>query len=290
MNSVTEAMLRYGYHLVAFVDILGQRQELERLTQLPHVPEARASALDILKKTAGRVKVVRETFSEYFALAARNRVTTAGLTAAQLQEYEAIRTPNVSQLGFSDSFVVSVPLIEGTFGAATPAIGVWVALYGLAGMFLVAMASRIPLRAGIEVERAIDIYPNEVYGPALARAYSLEASLAEYPRALIGEGLQGYLSYLRSQRGPERIGMMASAIAAGCEDLLCHGPGDDRLMLHVLSPSILRDLPHAEEIAAQAYKWVTEELMHHKASGNQKLLDRYYRLLAYFNVHGYREE
>ena len=46
------------------------------------------------------------------------------------------------------------------------------AVYGLAGMSLAPLAEGIPLRAGIDVERGIDIFPNEVYGPALLKAIS----------------------------------------------------------------------------------------------------------------------
>src|SRR5262245_38805960 len=50
---------RYGFYLVAYVDLLGQTDELMQLTKLDHSEAAWPEARKILKRTAGRVQMIR---------------------------------------------------------------------------------------------------------------------------------------------------------------------------------------------------------------------------------------
>ena len=65
----------------------------------------------------------------------------------------------------------------------------WHALLGLACRSLSALQQGIPLRGGIDVGLGTEMFPNEVYGPALLNAYRLESQAAEYPRTALGENL-----------------------------------------------------------------------------------------------------
>jgi hypothetical protein len=55
------------------------------------------------------------------------------------------------------------------------------------------MSQGWPIRGGIELGLAMDIDNDDIYGPALARAYTLESKVAQYPRIVIGEELILYL-------------------------------------------------------------------------------------------------
>ena len=60
-------------------------------------------------------------------------------------------------------------------------------------------------------------------------------------------------------------------------------------MLHFLSPALLGppDLdPLLHNYAAKAYKWVKDEQDKHTAAGDEKLRERYQRLLRYFHASG----
>ncbi len=279
--------MRYGYYLVAFVDVLGQQDELGRLVLVPHIPEARDAAMEIIRKTAGRVRALRSGFQTYFREAASNHRSVAGLTPDQAREYNSMRTLTFHQVGFSDTFVISVPLIEQEYGAATAALGVWSTLFGVAGMFLAAMATHIPLRAGIDVERGIDIFPNEVYGPALVSAYNLESTVAQYPRAVVGKGLLDYLAYLERTSSGGRWSTVARGLASDCRQLLSRAPDDGVPILHMLAPKMLSAGKQMTEPADAAYKWVKQELQRHGSAGETKLTGYYARLLRYFNESGY---
>ena len=56
------------------------------------------------------------------------------------------------------------------------------------------MASKHPLRGGIDVGLATEIGPQEIYGAALERAYLLESKEAGYLRIVIGDELWRYFN------------------------------------------------------------------------------------------------
>jgi hypothetical protein len=279
--------LVYGFYGVAFVDLLGQQDELQPLLAIPHHQGSREAILDVLRRTAGRVRRVRERFGELLAAVSENHQAMAGLSAEQIRDYNRLRTLKFHQVGFSDSFVISVPLGERAYGAATPAVNLWAMLYGVAGMSLAAMAEGIPIRAGIDVERGVNVFPQEVYGPALVNAYNLECRAAEYPRAVIGAGLLKYINYLENVRAPEPWGGLPGAMAQECRRLICAAPDDQRPMLHFLSSRILRGNSLMDEAAASAYRWATQELVRFTKDGDQKLAGRYGRLVRYFDANGF---
>jgi hypothetical protein len=57
------------------------------------------------------------------------------------------------------------------------------------------LAAKRRLRGGIDAGLGMLIADREVYGPALERAYALEAGEAEYCRTVIGDELWGYLTF-----------------------------------------------------------------------------------------------
>jgi hypothetical protein len=148
------------------------------------------------------------------------------------------------------------------------------------------MSLGVPLRGGVDVERGIDLFPNEVYGPAAINAYTLESRVAEYPRIVVGDGLLQYLDYLEGlpSQGPGRD--IAAMRAAHCRRLICRAPDDGRSMLHMLEPAFL-DLAKFADTATAAYEWVRQQPEVHSRHDNAKLESRYLRLLQYFHAHGF---
>jgi hypothetical protein len=288
-QSQTERPKAWGFYLVAFVDLLGQQEALRRLEALPHTRESKNEVMEAVYKTAQRVIRVRKAFERFFDEARTRRSLPTGLSAEQMDDYTKMREATVFyQIGFSDSFVIAVPLVEHEFGAAPCALGVWAALFGIAGIFLTTLAEEIPLRAGIAVERGLNLFRNEVYGPALLHAYHLESKCAEFPRAAVGDGLLGYLSYLDRLDDEKHWNRLARNIAGDCRQVITYAPDDGHPMLHMLSSRLLGIGPLFGEAATRAYKWTKQEHERHREAGNQKLSTYYYRLLGYFNANGYQ--
>ena len=175
MENTDDTSFRYGFYLVAFIDLLGQRQELMKLTSLPHTQDqsTQDQVLSILKKTAGRVQIIRDSFKTFFESAKSASVHGGDeFRPEQLEHYEGLKSSLTFRLnGFSDTTVIAVPLIEHEqYGRAAPALSVYSALHGIAGLTLTALSQGIPLRAGIDIERGTDGFPNEVYGPVTVTA------------------------------------------------------------------------------------------------------------------------
>lgn len=186
-----------GCYLVAFLDVLGQREKFRGL-QLPKSPEEQASVGEVLRQTAGFVVELREQFQRQF-VAFEN-----GLANLRQQTKEPVRPSFVS---FSDTFVTSVPLWSKDGNELINVVTVCSALLAASAVMLTSLASRHALRGGIDVGLATEIAPGEIYGTALERAYMLECREAQYPRIVIGQELWNYLNvaikYFNNQKTPE---------------------------------------------------------------------------------------
>ena len=174
--------LRLGHHLVAFLDVLGQRERFKAL-KLPTTPEQTAEVTEVLRQTAGFVLDLRDIFSNQFT------VFESALTKLKKITSEPVQ-PNF--LGFSDAFVASTPL-RNESSELVAVITVFSILSAAAAVMLTSLASKHPLRGGIDVGLATQIATGEIYGTALERAYVLESKEAGYPRILIGDELWNYL-------------------------------------------------------------------------------------------------
>src|SRR5947209_906765 len=160
-----------GYYLVAFLDVQGQRQRFHELRLPKHRAEA-AAVSEVLRQTAGFVLDLRQHFDEQFER------FEAGAASMVRHTLEPVRPRFI---GFSDSFVVSVPLRNDS-GDLLPIARAFSALSATAFVMQLSLASNHPLRGAIDVGLATEIGPQEIYGAALENAYVLESRQAVYPR------------------------------------------------------------------------------------------------------------
>jgi len=143
------------------------------------------------------------------------------------------------------------------------------------------------LRGGIDVGPGLDIDENEIYGAVLVHAHRLESKHAEYPRALIGEGLLRYLSALETSEDPGAWKGHSAERASACHKIITRAPDDHLPMLHILAPEVLALGPHHHELPPKALQWAARERVSHAESNNTILMQRYDRLLKYFAACGY---
>jgi hypothetical protein len=170
--------LQPSLYLVAYIDLLGQAAELQSLKTLPHSQEEAQAIFGKLMRMGSIVQKCREAFSDWASSTNTVRDNVLQKMAEEVrQEYRHIGAPGVAHVGFSDCFVLSVRL-EG-IGQQSPAEraraanGIWMAILGIAGISLLALADGIPLRGGVDIGLGLDIFPNEIYGPAFLSAYDL---------------------------------------------------------------------------------------------------------------------
>jgi hypothetical protein len=268
--------LRLGYHVVAFLDVLGQRNRFKGL-RLPKTTKESTEVGEVLRQTAGFVIELRRTFAEQYDW------FEVGLTRVRQATGASVHPKFV---GFSDSFVTSVPL-QNPGGDLIAVISVFSTLAAAAVVMLTSLASRHPLRGGIDVGLATEIGPDEIYGTALERAYLLECRDAGYPRILVGDELWNYLQVglanFARQTTPE-----AKSIAAIIGKMmgLISVDGDGKRILDYLGPVVLEvpgtDRKARELMVKPAYEFVLSEQERINEQGDPKLIARYQAFRDYF--------
>jgi len=240
------------------------------------------------KISVGNVLHLRESFESYFNFV-NSHVPDTSLVMPELrEEFIASQKTEIIFNGFSDSFIIAVPLMNSDENC-TAINGVYDALVATCGIGLLYLSAGIPFRAGLDVGVGIRINEKEVYGAALERAYYLESCLAEYPRYLVGDGLVNYLLSVENQQPNTRLGLVAKSLASLCKKMIIQDT-DGRFMLDFLGEnvhetykdsidkdSIDKDIViAAEQFAVSMYKKYSDQ-------NNNKLSSRYYRLISYFN-------
>jgi hypothetical protein len=194
--------------------------------------------------------------------------------------------PTKDQTRFSDCVVLSIPLQEERGeeeGAARAAGTIYTALVALSGITLHALGNGMPLRGGIQVGTATELYPGEVYGAPLLDAYKRESTIAVYPRTVIHPDLFGYLQYLERREPDTDTNKYVLKKAGGCRRLICEAPDDLQPMLHFLSPEVVEAAPEYTVLRLPAYKWVRAQVGRYRQETNLQLAGRYSRLATYFD-------
>ena len=271
----------YGYFLVAFVDILGQRAKLRELREIPTRSEDIEATLEILRDTAGAVFALRGAFQTFL----RAYQQPAGILENLPPDKQALAGElnrcTVIQRAFSDTVILTVPL-GNTDQHCTPMNGVHGALIGLCGVFLSFLAAGKPFRAGVDVGLAIQLDSDELYGPVLERAYSLESTVAQHPRLVVGETLCEYLSEIEGQTPTSLQGSLAAKAAAECKKVVLSNP-DGTKELDYLGPAVHRIIngPIYTNTVREAYEFVVAECERWKRENNDKLASRFAKVRTY---------
>jgi hypothetical protein len=88
------AIWHYGFYFVVYVDLLGQREELMKLTALPPSEAEKGRVLKALRASAGQVQVIRESFNSYLKAVTNSRT---GRYERLLTYFAANGFPNPSE-------------------------------------------------------------------------------------------------------------------------------------------------------------------------------------------------
>lgn len=265
---------RLGHHLVAFLDVLGQRATFTRL-RLPTNTAEETQVKEVLRQTAGFVVELRQVFQRQF------EAFEAGSPRMRAHTKEPLRPRFV---GFSDSFVTSVPL-RNDGGDLVRVVIVFSALSAAAIVMLTSLASKHALRGGIDVGLATEIGPEEIYGTALERAYVLESEVAVYPRIVVGDELWKYLNSALTEfeRQTTPVAMSVTAIVRKIMELIATDADGNRILDYLGPVVVAHSVPgHKTDMIQPAYNFVLTEQKRLIAKGNAKLIDRYTSLRSYF--------
>jgi hypothetical protein len=278
-----------GYYLVGFFDILGQSTALRGLKHLPRTEEEAATALQLLKRTAGTVRALRRMFLEIFETVGAPTEFALSLPMPARERVMAATRASLAHWGVSDSVIVAASLLD-TGHPCTPINGVYRTFVAAASTWLLTLSAGRPIRGGLEVGLAIPIEGDEVYGPVLDRAYQLESRVADAPRIVVGEVCLDYLSSFDEVPPLSVEQALAAQMAAVCRSMIRLG-ADGVPMLDVLGDQMIglsntMGKMFGESIADRvepAHQYVRLQLLHAEGVGNDRMAGRYRNLLAYFD-------
>jgi hypothetical protein len=275
-------LLEAQHVFVAYLDVLGQRDELRQLTGLPTDSAKLHEFQATLKKTLGVVLNLRTLFKEYFEQYLRPSKILRALPRAQQAEIRALRRSKISFYGFSDSFVVAVPLRTKN-EHASEMNSVFGAIVASCFIPICALASGHALRGGIDVGVSVPLPGGEIYGAGLERAYTLESRVAGYPRIVVGDELLEYLSFVSKQIAATPAGTGARETAQRCLSFFTKDT-DEQYILDFLGDAFrafaAERLPR--EILVRAYDFVARQQS--AFLGDEKLKARYEQLHAYLEL------
>ena len=225
----------YRYYLVAFLDILGQREKLRQIKSLPTDEKEFEKFINLVRETQGTVLKFRKTFLKFFKGFFKKRPIPENLTEDQKTNYLEIkqRAEKLKPVlnTFSDTVVIYVQLSDEN--GIIQADGILSSILAIAGCFHVLMSGGNIFRGGLEIGLACRIGQNEIYGPALIRAYDLESKIAKYPRIVLGEDLVDFLQVTSQLSDPDIQSSINKAIAQKCLDLIMID-GDGRYAIDYL--------------------------------------------------------
>ncbi|MFA4828677.1 MAG: hypothetical protein WC855_04030 [Thermodesulfovibrionales bacterium] len=272
----------FQHYLVIFVDHLGQRENLRKMTGLPTNETEKQQFIEITKSIL-QIIHIRDAFKNYFE-ADDSYMPNLTLVRPELRDafLASQKMPALNFYGISDAMVIAVPLMSDDENCAA-VNGIYHAFIATCGIGLLSLSVRVPLRAGLDVGVATQIDGKEIYGPALERAYYLESKLAEYPRFLVGKELINYLLWVENREFKTPLGEIAKENAIYCKGMIIQDT-DGKYMLDFLGAKFKHAIENTIEpnLVASAFDFVIEQYKKYSKDENDKLAARYYRLLRYF--------
>jgi len=278
--------LSLEYYVVGFFDLLGQQNFLRKLGSLPNQIDATALAAtrENLKNTYGAVHNMRKLFADTFDKYEDRKAPDVSLLTPEQQNIHSQMNNNRIQFqGFSDSMIVFLSL-RNTDQAK-------IHTRGILGIFAAAALTSIgslgvghPIRGGIDVGVGFQPSTNEIYGPALSRAYTLESSVANYPRIVVGDELIRYLNETSAQPVTDEFSRMSIQVAKNCLECLAHDD-DGHPFIDYLGPyfrTLIGDAAQDASFIDKAYNQVIEFSTRYQKEKNSQLAFRYALLRSYF--------
>ena len=200
-NLDAEDQVFVEHYMVAFVDLLGQQEELSKMVSLPSKsePEEYEKFIEVLKKTIGSVKSLQEDAMSFFDVFTKEKENSL---INIFPGFEKTQPRQIKFQHFSDGLVIYVPL--GNRHELSAISAVYGVLLACGYLTLLGLAQKRPVRIGISVGLGTEV-DDEIYGKVLADAYIAESKIAQMPRAVVTNDVLGYINF-KSNGEVEGIG------------------------------------------------------------------------------------
>ena len=292
-DHISKANINYHYYLLAFIDVLGQKEAFKNLEN-QSLTDNHPKLIEAHKQTAFFVETLRTGFKDFFDAYTVEKEPLVKVPSEKMDQFKAMLKSNLKHQRFSDCIQAYVCLHTDKYHS-NAINGVFGALLACGGMLLLSLATKKAFRAGIEVGLGTELDNGEIYGPVLYKAYELESKVAEYPRIVVGRELINYLTSLANahEQLPEQTKEdveLCKLMATNCLKMIVRDL-DGVPILDYLGTEFLQSINENPERAKElegvfnlAFQFVESEYSKRKQAGNKKLALRYYLLLNYFKA------
>ena len=275
-----------GYYAVAFIDLMGQQEQLRALKSIPDPENAEehAAFIEAVKKTYGAVREMRSSFNRFFGNYEASRRLPDGLPKEKRQLYKQMGSNPIRYHQFSD-FLTAFLALRVDQGKKLPISGIYAIIGATATVSLTSLAAGQPIRGGIDIGVGIEIKHNEIYGAALARAYALESRVAKYPRVVIGPELMGWLKHLSESDETDELSRASKDLAKHTMGLLALDD-DGCPFVDFIGPTVQQEMEASgsesgAEVVRRAYEFVLKSSKEFENSGETKIASKYSQLQRY---------
>jgi hypothetical protein len=275
-------------YCVAFFDLLGQRVALEGQGVLkPFASDGEREAFHRVLRNSIRpiIKLQESAETLMTSMLRPNKESRlrASLSPDEQKTWDEMQATTIGTQRWSDGLITFSSLGDATMKCRTNSIFGMLSVAGC--LCLMGLATKNPIRAGIEVAWAVEIHPGELSGAALARAYELESEVAKYPRVVVGPEIKRYLELHAGSAEQDVFSQLDHDQALLCLSML-KVDTDGATIVDYLGSAFSITMPSSirEELVSRALRFVNEQLAKHNNSGDNKLVDRYQQLLSYFEL------
>lgn len=276
------------YYLVAFLDVLGQKEVLNKLCRIRSCDEIDDTLREEISENLVYLEKLRENLEKHFIGYTSDEPSKISVDVSFQEKFNQMRKAEIYFRFFSDSLIAFVPLEFRLFYSVT-ANSVWGVLAGCCMEVIGSLYVGHAIRGGIEISWATRLRSGEVYGPVLNKAFHLENKAAKNPRIIIGDEVWNYLKNLSA-----KIKQHRNQIQMDID--LCQKMADRRLklisedidrkrILDYLGPGFLelgKKLPDFFRIYDGSKNFIRASLDKYKREGNSKLESKYQYLGDYF--------
>ena len=291
MTNEKKPEIKVFNYVVVFLDLLGQKEHLAELPKRVPNEGFTPEHIKIIHDTYGATFAFREIFRNFFENHENHKVDSKlleGLTDNQIGLFNRMACPKMHLQYMGDAIVLYSKLINELGELSLRSI------LGMLGNCALAMLFQFgrgnPIRGAIEIGVAVDWKDFGIYGSALHSAYSLESSVAKYPRVIIGDELLKYLQIWQEEKGDDELKKVNKEVARRCFSVICEDI-DGRAILDFLSPDLPSIFGHSagdaqlkvlRKSVEEGFSFVSREYKRFVSEKISKLAFRYALLREYY--------
>ena len=166
---------RYCYYVVAFIDVLGQKDEFNGIDSVPIDDESERKLISAHKETVIFLETFRDCFADIFKTYISSKKPEVKVPSDKKKKFYKIRKAVLKHQRFSDCIQAFVSLDTEMYHS-NAVNGVFGILAACGGMMLITLSQGKAFRSGIDLGLGTELSNEEIYGPALFKAYKLESS------------------------------------------------------------------------------------------------------------------